>query len=207
MCGCTLSPGKGLPWPECAKGEIPLLLKRVQTPGGPTPQASIPSFGANIVDAYPTPTFHDPTAEGMWLFADVVAKHRTRYNIVVKIEYHADAHVSGLREGRVLSDPNPLQNPLPLSTRPNVDVLYMDVFQQRRVESMPVAALRPTSKMKEKGLHLIVKGERAGTLVIHLKSDGPMARVHAVCSHKSTAFHMEKSKMCIVERLETEEPV
>lgn len=142
----------------------------------------------------------------MWLFADEVAKHRTKYNIVVQIGYHKNSRVSGLREGRVLSDPNPLKNPLPISTPPNVNVLYMDSFQQRCIESMHVAALRPTSKMKEKGLHLIVKGERAGTLVVHLKSDGPMARVCAVGRHKSTAFHMEKSRMCVVERTEIEEP-
>lgn len=136
----------------------------------------------------------------MWLFSASVAKHRTQYNIVVKIESHKSSRVSGLREGRVMIDPSPMRHPIPYLTPPTVTVMYTDSAQEVFVEQVHVSTLRTSPRLKEKALHLIVKGERAGTLVIHLKTDGPMARVHAVDKHKSTAFYIEKEKVCLLER-------
>lgn len=99
-----------------------------------------------------------------------------------------------------MSDMAPLQHPVPIATTPNVLVRFTDSKQQECIESMPVAALRQTSKLREKGTHVVVKGELVGTLVTHVKSDGPMARVYAVGKDRNSAFYIEKNKLCIAER-------
>ena len=136
----------------------------------------------------------------MWLFHRAIAQHRVKYNLVVKIEAHRDTHVSGMREGRVLAEPNPRHHPVPTTILPDVLVKFTDGKQRERVEPIPVAALRPTSRLHNKGTHVIIKGELSGMLVTHVKSDGPLARVFAIGKPKSTAFYIEKNKLCIAEK-------
>lgn len=122
----------------------------------------------------------------MWLFHEKVARHRIKHNLVVKIEAHRDTHVSGMREGGVLADANPRCHPILTTTLPDVLVKFTDGKQQERVEPIPVAALRPTSRLSNKGRHVVIKGELTGMLVTHLRSDGQLARVHATGKHSST---------------------
>ncbi|KLO13849.1 hypothetical protein SCHPADRAFT_344004 [Schizopora paradoxa] len=195
-CGCVVATGVVIPWSDKEKAGIPSLFRLLSGQSiTPPREFSVRPF----LDELPIPKFHDPGREGMWLFDERVAKHRRTFNLVVKIEYHRNTHVSGLREGRVLAEPNPLRHPLPTSTAPTVRVQYSDDTQDGRVEDMHVAALRMTSRLRDKGVHLVVKGERIGMLVTHIKSDFTMARVYPLGQHRSAAFYMEKGSLCVVE--------
>ncbi|KLO12127.1 hypothetical protein SCHPADRAFT_891021 [Schizopora paradoxa] len=192
-CACTLAPDVDLPWTTEEKLKIPSFFKRPCRRGN-TPPSSLRGYEM-YRNPEPSTAFHDPSGEGMWIFHEGVSRHRTKYNLVVKIESHREAAISGLREGRVLADPSPLVNPIRLTTPTTVLVRVPDRRHRTRVESLHVASLRMTSKVKEKGLHVIVKGDKAGMLVVHLKSDGRMARVFEAGKHRSTAFYIEKQSL------------
>lgn len=137
--------------------------------------------------------------EGMWIFHEGVSRLRTEYDLIVKIDAHNDRDVSGRREGRVLADQSPLTHPIPLTTPPNVFVKFTDGKQVTRIESLPVNALRTTAKLRNKGQHVIVKGEQVGTLVTHLRTQNGLAKVYAEGTHRLEAFLIQKERLCIVE--------
>lgn len=137
----------------------------------------------------------------MWIFDGAVSNIRKYYDLVVKIEAHSSSVISGKGEGRVLAEVDPLRHPIRKSVPPSVPVKFID--RKRRgtpvIESLPVASLRPNLQLKDKGLHLIVKGERTGTLVTHIKTEGQRARVHEVNKPRHRAFWVEKRALCVLE--------
>ena len=135
----------------------------------------------------------------MWPFHPRVASARRKHDIVVKIIWHRENDISNRREGRVIAEPTPLSHPIPVSVPPTVPVRFVDSKQQIRIEHMLVTSLTPTSKLKDKGTHIVVKGPRIGSLVQHIKSERSMARVFAEGSVRMEAFAIEKTKLCIVE--------
>lgn len=135
----------------------------------------------------------------MWLFHEKVAQVRTKYSLLVKIETHRDANISGNREGLVLSETHPMSHPIRSTNPACVFVKIPNCRAKDRTELLPAASLRTTSRLKDKGMHVVIKGELAGTVVMHLKSDGVMARVYEVGKHRSTAFYIEKDKLCVAE--------
>lgn len=134
----------------------------------------------------------------MWLFHPRVAYARRNHDIIVKILWHRESEISGRREGRVLADPAALSHPIPSNVPATVLVKFIDAKQRVRVEHMSVSFLAPTSKLRDKGLHIVVKGPRMGSLVQHLKTERGMARVFAE-GVRMEAFAIEKGKLCIVE--------
>lgn len=137
----------------------------------------------------------------MWLFHPRVAYARRNHDIIVKIMWHRESDISGRREGRVLADPAALSHPVPSTVPPTVLVKFVDAKQRVREEHMSVTSLAPTSKLRDKGLHIVVKGPRMGALVKHLKTERGMARVFAEGA-RLESFAIEKGKLCIVEEAE-----
>ena len=139
----------------------------------------------------------------MWIFHEAISRIRTHYNLVVKIEHHKDVLVSGRAEGRVVAEPNPMRHPIPLAVSPNVPVSYINRDPNQRgqqvVESMPVAALGRTPNVKYKGTHVIIKGERIGTLVTHLRTEREYIRVFETGGSRAASFNVDKINLCIVE--------
>ncbi len=113
-------------------------------------------------------SFADPSEQGMWLFDERVVRQHKIYNLIVKIEAHRVRDVADRREGRVLADEASPIHPIPKLTPVNVLVKYTDRNQVERIESMPVTALRTTSKLKPNGKHVVVMGENIGELVTTL---------------------------------------
>ncbi|KLO11365.1 hypothetical protein SCHPADRAFT_475609 [Schizopora paradoxa] len=160
-----------------------------------------PSGEIALEDETPAPQFHDPTGLGMWIFHEKIARIRRYYNLVIKIESHYLGTVSGLREGRVLADPNAPSHPLPLSSPlPKVLVRYTSKRGTVEVEPMNVGCLGLTSRLQEKATHVVMRGEYVGLLVMHLKSDGFMARVVQLGMPNKCGFYIEKKALCVVER-------
>lgn len=141
----------------------------------------------------------DASGEGMWIFHPRVAKLRHKYDLMVKIESHPERDVSGRREGRVLADVEALAHPIPSTTLASVLVHFTDGKSEERKEFLPVSTLRPTAKLKDKGLHVVTKGEWIGTLVQHMRTERGRARVFPENGHRLEAFSIEKKKLCIVE--------
>lgn len=142
----------------------------------------------------------DPKGEGMWLFNPGIARVRKFYDLVIKIDSHKERDVSGRREGRVLAEPHPLAHPIPATIPPSVSVKFTDGKRIERIELLPVKSLRTTAKLRDKGQHVIVEGERIGTLVNHIRTQNGLARVYAEGTHRLEAFLISKDKLCIVER-------
>lgn len=136
----------------------------------------------------------------MWLFHEKVAQVRTKYKFLVKIATHRDANISGIREGRVLTEMHPLSHPIRTTTPVCVQVEISGSRRKHSTELIPASSLRTTSRLKDKGIHVIIKGELTGMVVMHIKSDGSMARVYEVGKHRSSAFYIEKEKLCVVEK-------
>ncbi len=92
-------------------------------------------------------------------------------------------------------------HPIPKSTPAVVLVKYIDRKQEEHIELMQVSALRTTSKLQNRGKHVVVSGPWKGDLVTHIKSDLDMARVYTEGTDRSKAFYIEKSKLCIAEQM------
>lgn len=136
----------------------------------------------------------------MWIFHPGVARLRKQYDLIVKIECHEERDVAGRREGRVLAETTPLSHPFPNTIPPSVTVRFVDGKHVQRTELLPVRALRVTAKLRNKGMHVITKGDRIGTLVNHIRTSKGLARVVADGADRLEAFSIEKGKMCIVEK-------
>lgn len=136
----------------------------------------------------------------MWIFDVRVSQLRRSYEFIIKIDAHDERDVSGRREGRILPDAYPMSHPIPATVPANVLVKFTDGKQNERVESLPVSSLRTTAKLKDKGAHVIIKGDKIGTLVNHIRTQNGLARVVAEGSHRTDAFFIEKNKLCIVEK-------
>lgn len=134
------------------------------------------------------------------MFNPGIAQIRRFYDLIIKIDAHNERDISGRREGRVLSDPNPLAHPIPTTIPPNVPVKFTDGKHAERIELLHVNSLRPTMKLRDKGMHVIINGDQIGTLVNHIRTQNGLARVFAEGSHRLEAFLIEKGKLCIVER-------
>jgi len=134
----------------------------------------------------------------MWLFDARVVQQRKTYNLVLKMAPRGNDEG---REGRILADEGSLTHPIPKSIPANVLVKYKDHKHVEHIESLPVSSLKATSRLQNGGMLLIVKGDRTGELVIHIKTDGLMARVQAEGTNRKSAFYIEKSKLCIAERM------
>lgn len=135
----------------------------------------------------------------MWIFDKRVAQRRSTYMLAVKIFAHSDPDVSGRREGHILADEEPLSHPIPLSIAPQVRVRYRDRRKKECTEWMPVAALRTTSKLKTGCKLLVIKGDRIGQVLDHLKTEVPLARVCVEGAPRTGAFHIEIANICVIE--------
>ncbi|KLO04790.1 hypothetical protein SCHPADRAFT_947439 [Schizopora paradoxa] len=214
-CGCIVDTGVALPWATKDIDNISRLFDRTVSstnslprffwePNNPSPVSSLngdstpPRYEDEEPDDSQTSSVHDPSGVGMWLFHPRVAYVRRNHDIIVKILWHRESEISGRREGRVLSDPSALSHPIPSNVPATVLVKFIDAKQRVRVEHMSVSFLAPTSKLRDKGMHIVVKGPRMGSLVQHLKTERGMARVFAE-GVRMEAFAIEKGKLCIVE--------
>ena len=138
----------------------------------------------------------------MWIFHKRIAHIRRDYDLLVRIDAHPDAIVSGCRDGRVLREEEPLCHPIPADSIPTIPVTYSDgKVRPPQTDRLPASTLSPTSRLRTKGLHVIIEGERTGLLVTHVHSEGETARVYpAGQDRRKTSFSIEKSKLCIVEK-------
>ncbi|KLO04073.1 hypothetical protein SCHPADRAFT_948004 [Schizopora paradoxa] len=233
-CACVLAPGVKPKWTKEAIADISILFDRsiaqsrypspaetivdgryYRPPTPPTPYSPLPAADngrpTTPLSHFPPedelPLFHDPSGPGMWIFHPKVARLRRKYDLLIKIDFHKDWTVSGKREGRILSDTSAPSHPIPIETPATVLVKFTDGKQVECIESLPVETLSPTSKLKVKGTHIIVKGDRIGTLVTHLRTERNSARVFADGQHRLETFSIEKHKLCIAEESTTDLPI
>ena len=134
----------------------------------------------------------------MWLFDERIALLRKTHCFLVKIAAHENPEVSGRRDGKVSADPNPLQHPILMTSSTDVEVKYHNQ-NKHFVEKMPTRNLAP--KLKSKARHAIIKGDKTGDVVIHLKTDGPDARVHLEGTPMKEGFRIVKEHICLIEKV------
>lgn len=139
----------------------------------------------------------------MWLFDRRIAELRKKYSFLIKIEDHRDRDVSGRRVGKVLPDATACDanaRTLPLRKSENTDVMVE--FQRGNgricVEAMPATKL-VAGQLKKKGRHAVIKGDRAGSVVMHLKTDLLDARVHLEGRSTKDGFRVKKGELCAIE--------
>lgn len=143
-------------------------------------------------------TRSDKSVEGMWLFDNKIANLRKVHAFLVKIETHRDYDVAGRRVGKVLPDANAPSHPLRLSSSVVVKVEYKNAKGDVVVEDIPATNLSP-GQLKSKARMAIIKGDRVGDIVMHVKTDGPDARVYPEGDSSKNGFRVPKSNLCVIE--------
>lgn len=134
----------------------------------------------------------------MWLFDACLTDLRKSNVFFVKIDSHPNSEVAGRREGKVLIDPNPLFHPLLKTVPPNVKVQYeIKKKKEMHIESLPVHSLSVT-KPKPRGRHAVISGDRAGEVVIYVKSDGVGGQVYKE-GDREDVFYIAKSHLCHID--------
>lgn len=134
----------------------------------------------------------------MWLFEPNIARLRKTCVFIVKIESHRDHNVSGQKEGRVLKDSDARSHPLLKSAEVDVMVEYKDGKGQTRVEPMSAFNLK-AGRLRTGARLAIIRGDRVGEIVIHLKTDIEDARVYAEGTDKKKGFRIKKTHLCVIE--------
>lgn len=142
----------------------------------------------------------DPAGHSMWLFDQDVSKLRKTRKFIVHIDFHRNAKVSGQKTGKVAMDEFPLAFPLDDTQEASVLVEFTDAHQHRVEEIMPVKHLS-AKNTKAEHEHVIIHGERKGTIVRHIRNDKDRARVYVEGTNKrKDGFFVKQSDLCLVER-------
>ncbi len=134
----------------------------------------------------------------MWLFDARVVQQRKTYNLVLKMAPRGNDEG---REGRILADEGSLAHPIPKSTPANVLVKYKDHKHVEHIESLPVSSLQATSRLQNGGMLLIVKGDRDRRASYSHQDGWSHGESTGRRTNRKSAFYIEKSKLCIAERM------
>lgn len=133
----------------------------------------------------------------MWLFDPAIAHHRMSRKFLVRIADHVEAGVVG-KFGKIDISDVPLVAQLSVNQCPVVTVGFRDTHTRDRTEEMKVACLRP--RCIPEGDHIIITGERKGTLVKHVKTKGKQARVYIPGTvQRKDGFYVVSTDLCAVE--------
>lgn len=145
-------------------------------------------------------SIRDPSGHSMWLFDPDVSNLRKIRKFVVHIDYHHSAKVSGQKTGKVAIDEFPMVFPLDETQEAAVFVEFTDARQNSLEEMMPAKHLS-AKNTKAEHEHAIIRGERKGTLVWHIRNDKDRARVYVEGTNKrKDGFFVLQTDLCLVER-------
>lgn len=134
----------------------------------------------------------------MWIFDKAIATLRKSYKFRVKIETHEKSDISGRHVCHVQKDEYPLTHPLPRLIPPKVLVEYT-ARGVNCTESIDVRCLQ-TTRLVTKGKHAVIRGDRVGQIVIHKKTEAPLAQVYVEGTDRSKdAFRIDTSFLCVIE--------
>ncbi|KLO05325.1 hypothetical protein SCHPADRAFT_947010 [Schizopora paradoxa] len=96
---------------------------------------------------------------------------------VMHINNHRSAKIAGVKTGRVAVDNSPLKFPLSTSQAAEVLVEFTDARSNELREMIPVKDLSPKhTKAGEE--HVIIRGDKMGSLVLHIRNKRDRARVY-----------------------------
>ncbi|KLO04441.1 hypothetical protein SCHPADRAFT_947692 [Schizopora paradoxa] len=189
-CACLLGDGRRPSWSNKIANVLPLFNRGVTEEVIPPPRPSTPPNGGVVEDR-----FHDSSSKGMWLFDACLHNLRKSNAFRVRIDSHPNSEVAGRHEGMVLIDPNPRTHPILKTVPPNVQVRYeIRKKNETHVKWLSVDTLSVT-KPKPKGRHAVISGDRAGEVVIYVKSDGDGGQVYKEGDKRDT-FYILKSHLC-----------
>lgn len=131
----------------------------------------------------------------MWVFDPAIAEHRKKYKILVKVWSSEDQSL-GRRNAKIVTSESPAMFPLNELEEAVVEIEYTDNKSRPVMKTVPVKHLLP-GDVKTKGEHIIISGERKGTIVKHIRTTDPNVRVKL--PDKGTGITISKSIVCALE--------